>query len=283
MIPWFRTKNRPKSGQKHGKSLFFGGREPLFGPKSGQLWGAAPRFFKNFRFFQNRKKVPKIDKKSGFFALLSTFLQEEKEEKVQKRGHFLGLRKKSRKKVKKWIFWGFDQNPKIFVEKSDFLTGSKKWSIFGPKCWNVFWAKSGKTNSPTAYKIVSIWGYRKSPKIDSFLEVFLGRFLDPQKMEVVKELLYPPIFGWSQNDPFREQNPSVLVKTAKNGQNRSKPKKMKKTCFFHVFWQILIGFCQKWSKYDSFWEVAAALSQKTGFWPFLAGPLSGPIFPLNRH
>lgn len=203
MIPWFRTKNRPKSGQKHGKSLFFGGREPLFGPFSGIFIRAAPRFDEICRFFQDRKKVPKWVQKTGFFALLRTFLQEEKEEKVKKRGHFWRSKKKPRKMAKKWIFGGFRQNPKIFVEKSDFLTGSKKWSIFGPKCWNVFWAKSGKTNSPTAYEIVYNWHVPKSPKNDPFFARFLSRFLDPQKMEVVKELLYPPFFGPLQNHRFQ--------------------------------------------------------------------------------
>lgn len=150
------------------------------------------------------QKVPKMDQKRVFFTFLSTFVQEEKQWKVPKSDQKMVFLKKVGKVVQKCDFGSDPPNPKFLVVKSDFLSGSKNWSIFGPKCWNVFEPKSGKTNSPTADEIAHFWACSEIAKIDRFFDVFLSHFLDPQKIEVVKELLYPPIFGVSQNYGFED-------------------------------------------------------------------------------
>lgn len=196
MIQDLGVKNGPKSGQKPEKSLFF----TVPGPELGHFWetfkGACSRFDKNNRYFRGPKMGPFFD---HFWPLfwqnrplfpINVFLT------------------KIGKKCKKWsksvILVVGRSTPFEKVKKSDFLRGPKNWLTFWSKCWNVFSGKSGFINSPTAYDFHDFGPCSNRPKNDPFLGQKMTLFWTPQKMEVVKELLYPPFFGGLSNYGFEQ-------------------------------------------------------------------------------
>ena len=105
-------------------------------------------------------------------------------------------------------------------------------------------------------------------------------------MQVVKELLYPPIFGPPSNYVFKGKNMMFRPPNLKNGQNCKKSSFSWFSWKFAIFWPFFAIFDKNRPKYLGF-ETNCLLflrdpSQK---WP-LSGPLFGGIFmilPRIRH
>lgn len=101
----------PKSGQKHGKSLFLRGPDPELTPLLDEIRSRFLIFFKNDGFFRDPKNDQKMAKKWPFSSVFGTFDIAESERIHQKKGHFSRFGKKSSKMVKIGDFGGRPIDP----------------------------------------------------------------------------------------------------------------------------------------------------------------------------